>query len=174
MIKRFFIRADHDVLTLRTSGLRRFLSLYSWDYLVTVDRYRRMVTIELRVLWRCRPKQQIPFPRISHIDYDFAVGPSGQYGRSESFTVRLSLKDPEDDVEIARFTGEHDGVVLWGDSQDGESRTFVEMLKKILGVSIGQPGPQLSGKYRCILCDRPSPPRLTKCQYCGGDVENAR
>ena len=44
----YSIRAENDVLTLRLSGWRRFLSLKSLDCLVTVDRYLEMVTIEAR------------------------------------------------------------------------------------------------------------------------------
>ena len=148
MITRFFIRADHDVLTLRTSGLLRFLSLYSWDYLVTVDRYLEMVTIESKFQWQRRPVQQIPFSRISHIDYDFSTSKSPDEPESwndpdrrpwerpwETFTVRLSLKNPSDHVEIARFKGREGGFfgdeeLILGVEWAGEVRAYpVRMLR---------------------------------------------
>lgn len=104
----------------------------------------------------------------------------------ESFDVALILKDKRR-IPLFRFMGEGScatgwgGVLLAGDamldlagSQDSVSRQFAETLKKLLGVTIGEPLKHFADgeghKRYCKKCKRPAPPKAEKCLYCGARV----
>lgn len=177
---------DDDHLYCGTSLFGQMLSLFGYRRLVVVDKTRQSVRVSTRAWWMACPEIEIPFEWVDHIEYEFGMLPLTAV-QVESFTVSLALQDPDAKVPLATFRGGMAGVLHWtgvdvmGDSvigvsgvQEDASRLFVMALKKMLGVPIGTPVPQVadeSGRlHRCEKCGRNSPPRRAKCQYCGGGV----
>ena len=188
------ISAEGGVLRVRTSALLRALGLFSFGRTVTIDPRRRTIALETRRLWAFGGKRTIPFERVDHLDYDFSSLPTsfsfphGTTDQVEKYTVALVLKDPQEQVEVATFHGEGsvmtgwegvffsgDSLMDWSGDQGAASLTFVEVLKKILGVPLGkQIGPIRDKEgvlWRCTGCGRNSPPARKRCQYCGAAVE---
>lgn len=190
------ISTSGGILRVRTSTLLRALGLFSFGRTVWIDSRRRTIAVETRRFWIRSGWRTIPFERVDHLDYDFSTLPTsfsfphGSTDQVETYTVSLVLKDPQEQVEVASFHGEGsvmtgwegvffsgDSLLDWSGNQGDSSLTFVEVLKKILGVPLGkQIGPIRDKEgvlWRCTACGRNSPPARKRCQYCGGAVEAA-
>jgi len=190
------ITANGGILRVRTSALLRALGLFSFGRTVWIDSRRRTIAVETRRFWIRSGWRTIPFERVEHLDYEFSTLPTsfsfphGSTDQVETYTVSLVLKEPAESVEVASFHGEGsvmtgwegiffsgDSLLDWSGNQGDSSLTFVEVLKKILGVPLGkQIGPIRDKEgvlWRCTGCGRNSPPARKRCQYCGGAVEAA-
>ena len=181
----------------RTSRLLQLLSLFSYARRVTVDRGRRLVTVNSRWLWFISREKTIAFERVHYIDYGFSsLGTSwgltgGGFGRTdqvEKYPIQLILRDPDQRLALFSFKGEGAvetgwaGVLLGGDSvvdlhgdQEDASRSYTRLLREYLGVPVGKPIAPLTDaqgvSYKCAVCGRPAPATRVKCLYCGGDVQ---
>lgn len=188
------ISASGGILRVRTSALLRALGLFAFGRTVWIDSRRRTISVETRRFWIRSGWQTFPFARVEYIDYDFSSlptawsAPHGTTDQVETYTVSLVLKEPREEIEVASFHGEgsvmtgwegvffsSDSLLDWEGDQGAASLTFVEVLKKLLGVPLGkQIGPirDKEGKlWRCSGCGRNSPPKRERCQYCGGTVK---
>ena len=182
-------------LVVRTSFLLRMLSLFSYDRLVRFDSMRKQIHVHTRRFWLFNSDREIAFARVSYIDYDFkSWGTSWAWmwrwgaeraDQVESFRIALALKNPEELVPIAAFRGEGSAMtgaagVLFGDSivdaegdQKDTSRTFVEVLERLLETRVGRP--LLASDRRgsilvCNACGRSAAANQDKCLYCGGAI----
>lgn len=183
--------ADEGVLRIRTSLLGQLLTAGFGCRDVAIDPRGGRIDVRRRSWWLVRRDMEIPFSRVHYVDTEFSSLATSWnlYGRTdqvESFTVRLVLRDPPEDVVVARMVGEGSRSTGWtgvllGDgifdvrgAQEQANRQLVELLATTLGVSVGRPIEHVAdreGRKRfCQTCDRPSPPNRTKCQYCGGPV----
>jgi hypothetical protein len=181
------------VLHVRTNGLLRFLSGFSYCREIEVDPESSLPRIQQKTFWMRRPEQQIRFEDIAYLDYGFGSFVSDfEYLRKtdqvEKFTISIVLKETEDKIPLTSFSGEGSvatgwgGVLVLGDDwvdargdQEEASASFVDTLRAMLDVPLGKPVVHVSdgrgGYYFCTKCARPSPPRRAKCQYCGGRVK---
>lgn len=188
-----WIHLEEGRLEVRTSPLLRALSLFSWCHTVEVDTRRRSIRIRTRRFWRQAQEREIPFDRIEYIDYSLDAIPTGwsAYGATdqvESFTISLVCREPRERVPFATFSGEGSvstgwgGMLIGGDEmvdvqgdQESASRRLVEVLRRMVGVSVGSPVPHISDgqgrRYRCTACGRNCPPTKSRCIYCGKPVE---
>jgi hypothetical protein len=182
-------------LVVRTSFLLRLLSLFSYDRLVRFDPMRKSIHIHTRRFWLFQSDREVPFSRVSYIDYDFkSWGTSWAWmwrwgaeraDQVESFRVAVALKDPEELVPIAAFRGEGSSMtgaagVLFGDSlvdaegdQEDTSRSFVEVLERLLDTRVGRPllaSDRRGSIFVCKACGRSAAPSQDKCLYCGGAI----
>ena len=181
---------EGGVLRLRTPRLLRVLSLGSFCRTVEVDSRRRRVRFLTRRLWAFTAERSLGFEEVDHLDYEYASlatewswwhGPTDEIDR---YTVSLVLKGTGEKIPLATYHGEGaictgwEGVIFSDDSpidgqgtQDEQSLSLVEALRRILGVPLGkQIGPIRDGDghlWRCRGCGRHGPPRRPTCQYCG-------
>lgn len=125
---------------------------------VIVEPSARKLTIAGRYLWLIHRKREIPFNKIQAVTYgydDMAMGSSFSYSHDSSdwFTVGLRLVD-DSEMHLFYFIGEgtfnNNGPLpdwmYWSDfafdvsgSQEQESRVFVDLLSKIIGVKVVPP-----------------------------------
>ena len=186
---------EDEVLFGRTSFIVQMLSLFSYCRFLRLSSRERTLELQVRKWWLLQECKILHFEEVDYIDYDFqSIGTSWgispfyfeRNDQVESYQVSLVLKSKEK-VPLFRFSGEGSretgwrGVLIGGDSlidmagdQDSVSRNFVDILKHILGVSIGPPLEHLADsdghRYFCKRCNRPSAPNKSKCMYCGGPI----
>jgi hypothetical protein len=173
----------------RTSGLLRLLTLWSYTQTVIIDPGMRRVEVHVRHLWVWARHRLIPFARIDHIDYRFGsllTSMSRIYGATdqlEKFSIDLVLDDDER-IPVASFRGAGsvmtglggalmgDSVVDYAGNQEDMSRALVELLVDTIGVPLGKP--MASARVRvCSDCGRHAGLRDTRCTACGGEIARA-
>jgi hypothetical protein len=149
------LRKVEDQLVATTAWRLRLMTL-GWLYRkVTVDPEEKVVTIYRRYFWLFSRRRRIPFKHIEAVAYgykDMAVGASWTWAHDsvDLFAVGLRLQGGEE-VHLFYFYGDgtftNDGPlpdwVYWNDyvfdmtgTQEKESRLYVEVLCKMIGVSI--------------------------------------
>jgi hypothetical protein len=142
-------------LVASTAWRVRVLTL-GWLYRrVTVDPKRKEVTIQRRYFWVFPRQRRIPFKAIAAISYgyqDWAPGASWTWAHDsvDLFSVGLRLHGG-DELHLFYFYGDgtftNDGPlpdwVYWdayafdlSGTQEKESRVFVDLLSKLIGVSV--------------------------------------
>lgn len=185
------VKTEGGVLRIRTPLLLRTLSLFSFERRVDVDSRRRVVRFATRFLWAFTRERTLRFEEVEHLDYDYASLPTswshwhGTTDEIDRYTVSLVLRGSGERVRVATFHGEGavctgwggmifsgDTAMDWQGTQDEQSLSLVEGLRRILGVPLGkQIGPIRDADgllWRCSACRRNGPPRRPRCQYCGG------
>ncbi len=126
---------------------------------VVVDPKKRRVTIESRYLWFIKRRRSIPFSKVTAVTYGYedlnpnSVLAYSAYNSCDLFTVGLQLNGYTQ-LHLFNFLG--DGTftnsgplpdwVYWPDrvfdvsgSQERESRVFVDVLSKLIGVTVVPP-----------------------------------
>ena len=189
------VESHGRALVVQTAFLLRLLSLFSYDRVVRIDMARERITIDTRRFWLWSSRREVPFSRISYIDYAFKSWGTSWVGfwrwgiersdQVESFRVGVALKDPEELVPIASFRGEGSAMtggmgVLLGDSivdaegdQEESSLSFVDVLESMLKVRVGAPllaSERRGSIFVCGECGRAAAPNRNTCLYCGGAV----
>ena len=121
---------------------------------VIVDPGSQTVVIESRKFWFLRRRRRIPFQAIcaiiyAYYDASFSMPWDWAYDTSDVFVVALRLRD-ETEVVLFRFVGSGEfrnegpfpdwfyceGMLDEVGTQENESRAFVEVLSKMIGVPI--------------------------------------
>jgi hypothetical protein len=149
------IRADGDRLIASTSGFVRVLNLGSFSRRVVVDRVARTVTVAQRSLWVLQRERRLSFAEIAGVTYGYEdENPFSLFSTThdavDRFVVGLLLVGGEE-VSLFSFVGDgsftNDGPLpdwwYWEEyvmdrtgSQERESRLFVQLLSKMMGVTI--------------------------------------
>jgi hypothetical protein len=145
-------------LVAATAWRVRILML-GWLYReVIVDPKREALTIYHRYFWAFTGRRRLPFDAIEAVTYgyqDWAAGASWSWAHDsvDLYSVGLRLRDG-DEVHLFYFYGDgtfrNDGPwpdwLYWDDyvfdtsgTQERESRAFVELLSKMMGVSVVPP-----------------------------------
>lgn len=149
------IQADEDHLTASTSWLARILSLGLLVRHLVVDRQTRTVTIEQRTAWFFHRRWTFSFKQVAAVTYGYEdIHPaalfSGTHDAIDRYIVGLRIVG-RDELRLFYFLG--DGVFTnegplpdwwyWEDytmdftgPQERESRAFVQLLSKLIGVTI--------------------------------------
>ena len=125
---------------------------------VVIDPAKRVVAVSSRSLWLFRKEHKIPFAQIDAVTYGYEDASPDQilsfaHDSFDWFTVGLRMKD-RSEIRLFNFVGEgsfiNDGPLpdwmYWDQSlfdvsgsQQKESRVFVDLLSKIIGVSVVRP-----------------------------------
>jgi len=181
------IQREPGIMTISTGGLSSFLSLGMSRRRVEVDSMRKEIRFSQRTAWFFVNTYCLHFDDISHLDYGYkSYGTSwgwsfsgfGRQDEVERFT--LSAVDRNDDPHvICAFSGEgavHTGWsgVLLGDddlwdasgTQEEESRSLVDELKRLTGKPLGKPLSALVEMKACPKCGREVSDYAAKCLYC--------
>lgn len=173
-----------DRITIRTSRLKRALTLGIWTRLVVFDRAAGVVAIDSRIFWFIHRRSGFQLSRIMDFDarhesestgadedHPFAEGPD----LFQRLSLRLELRDPRESVLVYSGGGWSGGgggeKPVPGDPMDLE-QTFAALIDAIRDFS-GLRGEMeryhaaQQGK-RCSVCRRLSPGNYSNCMYCGG------
>jgi hypothetical protein len=149
------IRADEDHLTASTHWLVRILSLGLLFRRMVVDRRARTVTIDERTACFFRRRRVFSFAQVAAVTYGYEdVHPaamfSGTHDAMDRYIVGLRIAG-SDEVRLFYFLGDgaftNEGPLpdwwYWDEytmdftgSQERESRAFVQLLSKLIGVTI--------------------------------------
>lgn len=149
------IRADEDRLTASTSWLVRILGLELSLRQVVVDRRSRTVTVEQRTAWFFHRRHILSFAQIAAVTYGYEdVNPfaifSSTHDAIDRYVVGLRVV-ASDEVRLFSFLGDgvfsNDGPLpdwwYWKDymldftgTQERESKLYVQLLSKLIGVTI--------------------------------------
>jgi len=149
------INADADHLTASTSSLSRVLSLGLSIRHVVVDRLVQTVTIAQRRAWFFQRRRIVPFSHIAAVTYGYEdISPLSAFSSThdgvDRFVVGLRVIG-SDEVRLFDFVGDgvftHDGPLpdwwYWDEylvdftgTQERESRLYVQLLSKLIGVTI--------------------------------------
>ena len=149
------IRADEHRLTASTSWIVRIVALGFLLRHVIVDRRSQTVTIEQRTGWFFRRQQVIRFAEIIAVTYGYEdVNPFGLFSTThdalDRYVVGLRVGG-RDEVPLFFFLGDgvftNDGPMpdwwYWDEyitdftgTQERESKLFVQLLSKLIGVEI--------------------------------------
>lgn len=181
-------------VSVRTNGFLRFLSLWSYDYLVEIDVDRRRIDVSRRLLWAFTRTRTIEFDAVDQVDYRYSSrGTSWSYFRRndsvETYRISLILAGSGERVPVASFRGEGavmtgvggvlrgDSLVDWQGDQQDASRALFDRLKDL----IESPDRKLPGRAvgrapirSCVECGQAAPPNYANCLYCGGRVEQRK
>lgn len=171
-------------ITIRTSALKRALTLGVWSRLVVLDRERGVAAIDSRLFWFFHLRSGFDLSRIM----DFAARHESEaaggdednpYAASPEFfqrlSLRLELRDPRESVLI------YSGTAL---SSAAESpppcperpmnleQTFgalIDAIREMAGLrgEMERYHAEQNGQ-RCASCGRLSPGNHDNCMYCGG------
>jgi hypothetical protein len=149
------VKKDKGRLVARTAWRLRLLTL-GWFYRkVMVDPKKEEITVYRRYFWGFPRRRRVLFQAIEAVTYgyrDWAVGASWTWAHDsvDLFSVGLKLHGG-DEVHLFSFFGDgtftNDGPwpdwLYWEDylfdmcgTQERESKAFVELLSKMIGVSI--------------------------------------
>ena len=148
------IEKSGETLIARTSFWQALICLGLFLRRVEVDPARRVISIQDRYFWLFPRERSVPFGLVKDIIYrydDFSMGLNWSAGQSsDSFRVGLRLLD-FDEVFLFGFSGAgtfaNNGVwpdwMYWQEyaldfsgRQGSDSRAFVEILMKMMGVSL--------------------------------------
>ena len=152
------IRRESDSVVATTAWRVRLLSLGAIYRQVVIDARDAVISVTSRYLWFLRFERSIRFAEIAAITYGYEdMAPDSLFAYSHDsydwFNVGLRLKD---DSELRLFSFIGDGTftnhgpfpdwMYWSDftmdisgSQERESRLFVDVLAKLVGVSVIPP-----------------------------------
>ncbi|MBL9166709.1 MAG: hypothetical protein JNN07_03140 [Verrucomicrobiales bacterium] len=149
------IQAEGDKLTASTSGFIRILNLGSFSRRVVVDRVARTVTVAQRSAWLLQRERVLSFAEIAAVTYGYDdANPFSVFSTThdsvDRYVVGLLLVGGEE-VRLFSFVGDgsftNEGPLpdwwYWEEyvldrtgSQERESRLFVQLLSKMIGVTI--------------------------------------
>ena len=149
------IRADQDCLTASTSWLVRILALGLSLRRVVVDRRTRVVTVEQRTAWLFYRTRSFSFAQVAAVTYGYEdANPvaifSSTHESIDRYVVGLQIVG-NDEMWLFSFLGDgvftNDGPMpdwwYWEDcamdftgTQERESKLFVQLLSKLIGVTI--------------------------------------
>ncbi|GIW92275.1 MAG: hypothetical protein KatS3mg110_0316 [Pirellulaceae bacterium] len=152
------IRKKSGRLVASTAWILRLLLLGTTYRKVVVDPNTRTISIYSRYLWLVRRRRVISFGEIQAVTYgyeDLAIASLFSYAHDsiDCFSVGLRLKDGME-IGLFNFVGEgtfsNNGPfpdwLYWPEfaldmsgSQENESRVFVDLLSKMIGVSVVPP-----------------------------------
>jgi hypothetical protein len=152
------VRKHSSRIVATTAWRVRLLFLGTIYRKVVIDPTNKTVSIFSRYLWLIRRRSAVPFSKVKAVTYgyeDMSLDSLVSYAHDsyDWFTVGLRFKD---DSEIRLFNFIGDGTfsnngpfpdwVYWDEyafdisgSQDKESRVFVDVLSKIIGVKVIPP-----------------------------------
>lgn len=153
------VRKEADCLIATTSWRIRLLFLYSLYRRVEINTKQRRIVIRSRYCWFFTSQRSIPFKEVRNVTYGYQEESiSGKifqaYDGLDSFSTGLRLKNDEQ-VGLFLFFGEgaftNESILpdwmYWEEilldlqgSQERESRIFVELLAKMIGVKVAPPG----------------------------------
>jgi len=153
------IGADEQTLTASTSLVAMCLTVGFCSRHVLIDRAAKTVRITRRMAWFCTRTDTIEFRRIAAVTYGYDdMSPlaflGGAHDAVDRFVVGLKLIGA-DELRLFSFIGDgvftNDGPLpdwwYWEEiamdfagSQERESRLFVTLLSKLIGVSIAPSG----------------------------------
>ncbi len=182
---------DLDRLIATSAMLVQLLTLFSYARAVTVDRQRRVISVETRFLWFARTTKTLRFDEVSHLSYEYSSLPTsfgftGVTDRVEDFRVGLVRHDGET-THLFTFAGEGQGatglvgvlldgdsLIDWAGTQEQSSLSYVEMLMKVTGKGLSKerlPAHRLvPTAKKCDACGQSSIPSRGKCLYCGETI----
>jgi hypothetical protein len=149
------VSKSNDKLVAATAWRLRILTLGSFYRKVIVDPKREELTIERRYFWFLARRRRVRFEAIEAVTYgyqDWAVGASLSWAHDSAdlYSVGLRLHGGKE-LHLFYFYGDgtfrNDGPLpdwmYWDDylfdlsgTQEKESRAFVELLCKMIGVSV--------------------------------------
>ena len=149
------ITRKNGKLVARTSLAGFLASLTCLHRTVVIDPARRMISVRRRLFWFFTSRKRIPFDRVEAIvytydDWNSDAGLGYSHDSKDSFTVKLKLWN-EHLVHLFNFYGEGAFVnnspfpdwCFWDEylldlsgTQESESRTFVDLLQKMLDVPV--------------------------------------
>ena len=149
------VRKEEDRLVARTAWRLLVLTLGGFYRRVEVDPGKKEVTVYRRYFWVFARRRRIRFGNIEAVTYgykDWAFGASWSWAHDsvDSYSVGLRLRN-DDDLHLFSFFGDgtfqNDGPwpdwLYWDDylldlsgTQTQESRAFVELVSKLVGVSV--------------------------------------
>lgn len=152
------IRKDNTQIVARTAWRVRLLLLGLLDRKVMIDPSQRLVTVKSRYLWLIRRERKIPFSQVDAVTYGYEDWSPDQilsfaHDSFDWFTVGLRMKD-RSEIRLFNFVGEgsfdnHGPFPDWmywdqfafdaTGSQQKESRLFVNLLSKMIGVTVVRP-----------------------------------
>lgn len=163
-------------------------TLFVYSRSIRFNRDKRIIFYSQRIFWFFSSLKVIRFDDVDHLEYkfndigtDWGLIPSRQiFGRHDTvewFSIILILKD-KTSLAIGKFLGEGSvsyGLAGWilGDDivdvaghQEQDSRTFVQYICELLGVSIGEEG-YTGALAPCESCGRAVSKYSQFCLYCG-------
>jgi hypothetical protein len=152
------IRKEESRIVATTAWRARLLLLGLLYRKVVIDPVKRRLCISSRSLWLIRRERRIPFSKIEAVTYGYEDWSPDQilafaHDSFDCFSVGLRLMD-QSQIHLFHFLGEgtfgNDGPLpdwmYWEEfawdvsgSQEKESRGFVELLSRMIGVSVVPP-----------------------------------
>jgi hypothetical protein len=152
------IRKENQALVATTGWATRLCTLGSASRRLLVDPQQRALRIRDRSFWFVTHWHRIPFDAVEAVIYSYAdlspgqVSPLGAYRSMDLFVVALRLRHGEE-RKLFRFFGQgafvNNGILpdwcYWEEDvmtplvqggQESASRTFAEVLSRMLGVPI--------------------------------------
>lgn len=114
----------------RTNPWLERVTLGGWSRQLVIDRTRKLVHLQVRVAWLLHGEVEIPFSRISHVEYRYL----GSGGAIDAFDVALVLTDGTKE-HLFRFRGEV-AEHASASREEGLSQAFVDALCRMTGKGI--------------------------------------
>ena len=146
-------------LIARTAWCLRILFFGTFYREVTVEPHKKTVTVVSRYFWLFRRRRRIRFPAIQAVTYGYSDLSQGSVTSASRdsvdwFTVGLRFID-DSEMHLFSFLGDGTFVnesnfpdwMYWEEflfdhtgTQEKESRVFVDLLSKLIGVTVVPPG----------------------------------